>query len=285
MPFFKLSESEIREISKKHIESLEYWLRRVIHNSLSNYYGEKYWLYRNENEIYIIKKDIREKVSNRLAANGERFSRWIDATLLEHLIDIICKQNLYELHFKPFFESNFPLGREQLRFYLKNLSETRNRLYHVNPISIRQAEQAVCYSNDIIEAIKYNYLQLNRFMDFNAPSILSVTLSNGEKYYRQQMIKASNGVILNLRNSKFRCGDRIKIELEIDSSFEEDEYTISWQGINAATNSRSVDFEFKEQHVGEVFKIVSQIRTNKNWHRYNRYDDKLSFLFTILPPI
>jgi hypothetical protein len=287
MPLYKLSESEIRENSKKYLETLEYWLRRVIDNKLTEIYGSEYWNH-HDNGIYIIKKEIREKTTDRLNKYSERFSRWIDATLLEHLIDIICKEKLYKEYFKCFFEFNYPLGKEQLRISLSKLSETRNRLYHSNPISIRQAEQVICYTNDIIESIKEFYLKINQQMDFNAPTILSISFSDSTKIFRDAMVKSSNGIIVNKRATKYRCGDRLKMEIEIDSSFDNNEYNIiwNWKNINnIEPNKKDIEIQFTEEHIGETFAIRVKLISNKSWHRFNTFDDELSILLTVLPPI
>lgn len=287
MPLFKLNEAELRNSSKNYLETLEFWLRRVIDTKLTEVYGSKYWEY-HDNNIFLIKKEIREKSADRFKKYPERFTRWIDATLLEHLIDIICKEKLYKEFFNAYFKYNFPLGREQLRLNLTKLSEIRNRLYHSNPISVRQAEQAICYTNDIIESIKQFYLNTSQQMEFNAPSIISISFSNGTKIYKDAMVQASNGLIVRIKNTKFRCGEKIKMEIEVDSTFDANEYIIIWDCINvgtAETNKTDFELEFSENHVGELFKISVKLISNKNWHRYRTYDDSLSVLLTVLPPI
>lgn len=287
MPLYKLNEAELRNVSKNYIETLEFWLRRIIDTKLSEVYGNNYWEYCDQ-DIYLIKKEIREKATDRFNKYPERFSRWIDATLIEHLIDIICKEKLYKEFFKGYFEYNFPLGREQLRLNLTRLSEIRNRLYHSNPISIRQAEQAICYTNDMIESIKEFYLNTNQQMEFNSPSIISISFSNGTKIYKDSMTQASNGSIYRIRNTKFRCGDRLKMEIEVDSTFDEKDYIIFWD-FNSIENieidKKSIEIQFLEQHVAELFKISVKIISNKNWHRYRNYDDSLSISLTVLPPV
>lgn len=42
MPYCSISQPELRDIAKRHIETLEFWLRRFIDEALTKEYGEKY---------------------------------------------------------------------------------------------------------------------------------------------------------------------------------------------------------------------------------------------------
>jgi hypothetical protein len=99
MPLYKISNTELREYCKKYIETLEFWLRRLVDDTLLREYGKEYWNQFDENKNHLIKKEIKEKVSSRIEKNPEKFPRWIDATLLEHLSDILCKEFLYKKYF------------------------------------------------------------------------------------------------------------------------------------------------------------------------------------------
>ncbi|GAI06690.1 unnamed protein product, partial [marine sediment metagenome] len=46
MPFSRFKEEEKRSICKKKIENLEIWLRRLVHESLSEEYGSNYLEYK-----------------------------------------------------------------------------------------------------------------------------------------------------------------------------------------------------------------------------------------------
>jgi len=62
MTFSQLKEEEKRSICKTRIENLENWLRRLVHESLSKEYGSDYLEYKDKDNNYLIKAEIRKKV-------------------------------------------------------------------------------------------------------------------------------------------------------------------------------------------------------------------------------
>ena len=164
--------------------------------------------------------------------------------------------------------------------------EVRNLIYHSNHISVRQAEQTFCYSNDIIDSIKAYYKNENKEMDFNAPIIIKYSDSNGMNFFRDQFIIPTGNRILYFKDTKQRCGDKIRMEIEVDASFSPYEYTIEWAaGNQTLSSSTTVDIQFKEEDVSEVYQIIVTIKSNKSWHRHKYYDDSLTIMFPVLPPI
>src|SRR5690554_7847370 len=115
MPLYKLTEEEKKSYAKKYLENLEYWLRRIIDQKLEEKYGSDYFNYETTSGHFIIRKEIREKVASRFNKYSKRFQRKIDATLLEHLIELVCKETFYNEIFRCFFEFNFKLGRIELK--------------------------------------------------------------------------------------------------------------------------------------------------------------------------
>ena len=87
---FKLEDSEIRNICKEKIESLEYWLRRLIDETLSQAY-EDFVSYIDFNVNRLIKKKITDSITNRVSLEPNRYPRKIDAVLLN---DAINRYNL-----------------------------------------------------------------------------------------------------------------------------------------------------------------------------------------------
>ena len=59
------TEAEIREECKRRIESLEFWLRRLIDDTLKVKYGDDYINAKNANGDFILKKATREGISAR----------------------------------------------------------------------------------------------------------------------------------------------------------------------------------------------------------------------------
>ncbi len=292
MWYKKYNEAEIREIAKEHIEALEYWLRRLINDELTNSYEKNYNSLQTSEGHFLIKKKIREEVQTRISTNDKgRFPRWIDATTFDHLVDIICNPTLYKSSFRKVFHNRYIFDTDQIRIELGNLLEIRNRLYHLNPISNRQAEQAICYSNDFIDCIKNYYHETSQYMSFNAPSIIKYSDSYGNQFFSEHFIQSSIGVIVPrslFNHLTIRCGDSIKIELEIDASFDRNEYTIIWSlsGFDTSqfNNSNSFQITFTEAHVSTNCQINAKIISNKAWHRHKYFDDQIDIQLTVYPP-
>lgn len=285
MPLFKLTEEEKKGFAKKHLENLEYWLRRIIDQQLSKEYGEDFINYKSPDGHFLLRSQIREKINLRIESYPDRFLRKIDASLLEHLIEIICKEDLYKKHFCQIFKDNFKCGRIQLKDVLSQLSETRNRIYHINPISIRQLEKAICYSNDVIESIKGYYTKMNLEKKFNVPTILSYSDSFGQHFLREDIKIRTNCLIINNRKFEIYCYDTISMQIDIDPSFGQDEYDIIWNFDSIEIkNQKNIEITFKEKDVGEFRSVIVKIISKKSWHKLNGCDDCLALQFTILPP-
>ena len=63
MPFHQLSDDQRRALCKAALDSLEIWLRRVIHYSLNSQYGSEYLDARDATSgDKILKREIREKI-------------------------------------------------------------------------------------------------------------------------------------------------------------------------------------------------------------------------------
>lgn len=137
-----------------------------------------YLAYIHSNGDRLIKNEIVKSLQARKANEPHRYPRLIDAVLLDDAINIISNPNLYNKHFHEIFKSAYPDGREEARTFMKKLIPARNSLSHANPISTRQAEQVICYSNNIIDAIKKYYTLKNMDNEYNVPLILKIqTLS------------------------------------------------------------------------------------------------------------
>ena len=287
MPLFKLTDSEIREVARKHIESLEFWLRRTINDSLTSAYGKDYWSYHNDKGLFLLKQEIRNKVSERVSAEPDRYPRWIDATLIEHQVFIICKEDLYNDYFRPYFETEFRFGRIHLKSVFDTLIKIRNKVSHANPTSIRDAEKAICYSNDLIDSIKKYYSDHNMNQDFNVPRILSYSDSLGNKVYSEEWEEgALNSIKLNVGNTKFRPGDRIRMSVEIDSSFALDEYKIEWSiDYKIRATGELIELVFTDEDVDANFMVKARVTSNKAWHKYGSYDDIIRIHMSVFPPL
>jgi hypothetical protein len=239
------------------------------------------------------KKSIVETLEERLKKEPHRYARKIDAVLLSDAIDIICNPNLFGPYFREPLKLAYPDGREEARTFMFRLLDPRNRLAHANSISVRQAEQVACYSNDIIESLKSHYSEQGMSQEYNVPLILKVVDSFGNVFHRNQLpIAPTGGVMKDMRtetNNFLRPGDTLTVKVEIDPAFSPDGYTISWySGLGPSDNiPRGVKaiIHITPKHVGETFAITCQIATNKEWHRLgNGIDDSLFLFYKVLPP-
>ena len=193
MSFHMLSEASLRTGCKEAIEALELWLRRMIEIALRPAFGEDY-LNAQPNGQYIFKQELRSRLEGRNREAPEKYARPIDAALLEDEIYIVCHQPVYGEHFRPFFEFSYPhSSRDQVRSFLERLVDPRNSLMHSNPISVRQAEQVICYSYDVIESIKAHLEELNMGREYNAPRIIKLSDSNGAAFHDAQIRRNNTG--------------------------------------------------------------------------------------------
>ena len=290
MPFNRLKEEEKRSICKKEIENLENWLRRLVHESFSREYGNNYLEYKDKNNNYLIKTEIRQKVKSLINKELKRFPRNIDAFFLPDLIYIICRVNLYNKFFKVPFTKAFPEGRNEARTFLQRLEPPRNALSHANPISDRQAEQVICYCHDIIESLKEYYFKMGKECEYNVPRIIKITDFLGNTIHLNEL-GDSPVYYWHLRDRKnyLRPGDKFRIEIEIDPSFKNSSYTVKWgiqsENINAFTNKTKISFEINVEHVGDFFNVMCKIISSKNWHKYGNWDDCDYICYNDLPPL
>ena len=291
MLFSQLKEEEKRSICKKEIENLENWLRRLAHESLSKEFGKDYLEHKDENNNYLISRKIMQNIKERIKSEPKRYPRCIDAFLLSDLIYIICRDDLYNKVFKDPFSKAFPDGNNEARTFLERLVEPRNALYHANPISNRQAEQVICYCHDIIDSIKEYYFKMGTEHEFNVPSIIKITDSFGNSIHSNEIKERSPFIwdLVNDRKNYLFPGDNLGIEIEVDPSFEPSSYTIEWiiknENIEKNNNKTRISFKLGAKHVGELCIVKCIIISNKNWHKYNGYDDKITIFYKVLPPL
>lgn len=295
MPLHRLPIGEIRDYCKRDIESLEYWLRRLIDEVLSDAYGSNYLYAKDKDGNNIINSPLRGRIQSLYDNEPGRFSRLIDAALLDYCIDIVCNPVLFKEHFREAFKSAFPDGdsRNETRTFLKRLVKPRNQLYHANPISVRQAEQVICYTHDIIESLKNYYTKLNKASNYNVPIIIKITDSLGNEIHSTQINRNATGrgcCILTKDEKNFlRPGDTLQLGVEVDSSFPVDSYDIEWvcsyPGYDIIDNDRNLVLPIDEKCVREDFTIYCKVTSHEGWHRCGDCDDCVSLVYKVLPPI
>lgn len=300
-----ISFDNIREMSKNQIEIFEHWSRRLINDFFKKDYGDDYLDAMVTEEQPLIKSDIRKRIRGRKASDPGRFPRDIDAILLEDIMYFFTRDDLYRKYFKNVFEPSYS-GQAELRRIMKRLVDIRNKLSHGNHISIREAEQVLCYTNDFIDAYKLYYLKEGREKDFNVPVFLSLSDSQGNNVYRKKI----EGVweVWNVRKedkermpeyysdaiiTRHRSGEEYCIELNVDNVFSPDSYKVEWyiemhyKKIMTG-NGKGINIKFTNDMVSSAPEIVAKLVTDKTWHRFGSSgcDDIVKIhLNTVLPPI
>lgn len=286
------NDSEIRSSCKERIESLEHWLRRLIDDLLSSAYGD-YFGHIDVHGNRLIKKSLSDQVEERRAREPQRYPRKIDAVLLDDAINIICNPHLYNAHFKSALHNAYPNGVAETRIFLERIAAPRNNLAHANSIGLRQAEQIICYTNDVIDSLKTYYIERGMQNLYNAPSILKFVDSFGNTLTRSQFGSHPSGGILKslIDDPRFylRPGDVLTLEIEVDPAFTQDGYILKWKVPRKMPplphdNARIV-VPIAVEHVQEMLWINCTLITSREWHRHGSHDDTIHVAYRVLPPL
>lgn len=286
--YYKMPEGELRSICKVSIENLEKWARLIIDKEMTNQYGKNYF-YATENNSPIIKKEIIEKTEKMKKENSNRFSRNIDTLFLDEIIYFLCKKDLYKKCFKKCLDITYPDGRMEAKTFLSKIIPIRNKLSHSNPISIREAEKAICYSNDFVEGAKEYMKQEGKQTEYNVPNIIKINDSLGNEYFLNKNVSFEMIEIKDDNNlHEFEIGDKYSVWLTLDPSFERERYIFCWSAENGTklqvNNLDRIDLVLDESLVGERQAIYCTLKSNNNWHRYRGYDQQFAIVFKVLPP-
>lgn len=282
---------KIRSECKIVIENLEIWIRNIIDKELTGKYGSQFWDFQDADGNRLISNGIIKEAKARFENEPERYPRFVDTLLLDDIIRIICKPDLYREVFNPYLVNAFPDGNAVARTYLNKLIPIRNKLYHSNPISNHEALQAMCYSNDIVNSIKQCYKEKNMEKKYNAPTIIKISDSFGNQFNESQISRNNTGrghCDTRKKDLKVSVGDKIIIEVEIDPSFDPSGYEISWvfdkkdQSTFTEVGNR-IEIDIENKHVRTDFGIYCLVKSNKEWHRCGNVDDSVSMYYEIIP--
>ena len=168
--FYTYTEEELRSFCRQSIESLEMWARRLIHEKLTKKYGMDFVNNKTSEENYLIKREVRDHIQSMLSSNHGRFHRAVDTLFFEHIIYFLCNPAFYRDMFGEALKYAYPIGNNEARDFLERITPIRNALSHSNPISIRQAERAICYSPDFVEGLKQYYREKRRRTNVERPT-------------------------------------------------------------------------------------------------------------------
>ena len=128
-------------------------------------------------------------------------------------------------------------------------------------------------------------MKTGREQDYNVPFFVKVEDSLGRCGYRNET--AVEKISLPYEETRFRPGDEYKIWVEVDGSFPEDFYEISWW-MNDKKVSTGKEFIFKPtiDMVASMQFVYCNLKTQRQWHKYRTYDDSFSvYIGEIFPPI
>ena len=171
---------ETRAACKGKIESLEFWLRRLIDLRLTAIHGPNYFDEVDATGAHLFSTSVRKHATDMMSAHPGRYQRRIDTLLLEDEAKTIFK--LFG-EFRDAF-AGVAHNREAVQQQLNHIVAARNPLYHANPVTLRQAERAYCYSSDIIDSIQDFYRKQAMAYLYDAPLILRMSDSLGHVQHR-----------------------------------------------------------------------------------------------------
>lgn len=278
--YFNLDETEIRNICNHQIETLEHWGRRLLDESFRKDYGNNYLDAEITSGQPLVKKVIVDKIRGRVKSDPLRYPREIDAIVIEDLVYFLCREDLYKKYFVNIFEPYFS-GIAEIRNVLDKISSIRNKLAHGHTISVHEAEQAVCYSNDFIDCFKMHYQKIGKEQDYNVPIFIEVHDSEGGNYIRKDTKHSwdlwpghnySNYPNIG-KEIRLRSGDEYKLKVIVDSSFDSSSYRIEWSidyefhRAKAGTGS-TIEFTATDDMVSRMIELKIKLITNKSWHRF-----------------
>jgi hypothetical protein len=276
MPLHSLPEEQLRTICRQRIEACELWLRRLLHDKLVERFGAGY----AEAEWNAGQKVLSAPIRRRIADRGEDAPRPMDALYLTDLCNLICRQDLYDAFFRPVFESAMR-SPDQIRWVLDRLTEIRNALSHARVISVREAEQAICYSGDIVDPIKYFYREAKMSEAFPAPSFTRFIDSLGNTRHLSKPVEN-----LSFRDTPLYEGDKLRMEVEVDASFPPGSYDVTWEVLSNAPRKLSgtaIEIEFGPGDIQTSLVIVCNVISKAAWHRFPNSDGQLNLGYEVRP--
>ena len=293
MPLHALSDDERRSHCRREIEALEHWLRRLVHETFSRIYGPAYLDANGEEGNRLFASKVADEIKARHGREPLRFPRLIDAADLDDLVNVICKSETYMRHFRDVLQVAFPQGNEVARTFLKRIIEVRHKLSHANPITVHEAMRVICYTQDVLAALKEHYVAMNQEMEYNVPLVTKVIDSQGNVRHASEIRRNSSGSGVCLfhkeLSGRLYPGDRLVIEVEVDPTFERPSYMIRWgwpsRKLVDPGDSERVVIDIHKSHVQPKFPITCAVKSNKDWHKHGSYDDIVTIYYKILPPI
>ena len=292
-PLINLTEVELRELCRQHIDTFESWSRRLIDELFKKNYGTDYFNCMLTDDQPLIKAEIKKRIEQRVHDNPGRFPRKVDAILLEDVEYFLCRNDLYNGHFRTILEP-FYSGDSEVRKVLERLIPIRNKLAHSNTISLHEAEQCLCYTEDFVALFKQYYSKVGKEKDYNVPVFLRIKDILGN-----DIVREDTGCSWKLYfygttapEIRLRSGDHYKLWVEVDSSFDSSFYEVNWSVIQNYTTvlhkgtGTVIEFTLTNENVSYAPEINIRLVTKRDWHRFHKIDDCITLHYSdVLPPI
>ncbi len=285
MALHQIPSEDLRVSCRQRLEACELWLRRLVHDKFIAEFGNDYIQNATVSGQAIFNTAIRKHVASRLSASPGHYARPIDTLQLDHLAKVICKHDSYKEFFRDAFQYEFPAGNDHLRLTIGRLLPIRNALAHANPLSLTDAERVLCYCSDIISSLSQHYAAIGMSEEFNAPSFTRFFDSTGNVKHLTETI----GQLNFTKGTALRCGQQVRFEMEVDSHYPPDDYTVKWQVVNIlhgeSGHGTSFQLTLLPKHVNKSFCIFVSVKSKKDWHRHGDYDAKFNLVYKVLPPL
>jgi hypothetical protein len=281
-----LTEVDCREIARRHLDSAEAWLRRLIDHQLSAAFGANYWDAKTTAGAPVISQRLRKAVAERRRAEPNRYTRNIDATQFDEAIKVVLHPELYGGHFRLALALAYPDGEAEARTFLSRLNDHRNRIAHGRTCSQRDLEQCVCYSNDLADSLKAFFRNQNMARTFNVPTFTRVVDNRGNEFHLSPT-PDGQGQFIDVRargKGELYPGDELVIEAEVDQSFSG--YTVQWMTFNGDRGTGPIArLTIEPKHVGVQMDVRFEVVSAEQWHKLLGCDDRLDLRYRVLPPV
>lgn len=290
MPLYSLPQSELREHCRRSIEGLELWLRRLVHDTFSDAFGPNYIDAVTAKGDRLIRCPLADRLKRRMAAEPARYSRPIDAAVLDDLIDLLCNPPHYKAYFATPLADAFPDGSTEARTFLRRLAPPRNALAHANPITVHDAHRVLCYALDVVEALKRHYVEMNKAQLYNVPTVIRIVDSLGHAVDLSASAARLQAEIHDYSNdppSFLRSGSTLSIEVDVDPAFDPADYEIRWSVASIAFAQqlgRRFSLRLEERYVMARLCVVCWVTSKKSWHKFGTHDDQVEMAYRVLPP-
>ena len=122
---------------------------------------------------------------------------------------------------------------------------------------------------------------------WNVPRIIRVADSLGNVYDNPTDSHTQQSIFLP--HQEIRYGDTYSVTVDIDSSFCETEYDITWKNQNHEEeefkNNKHFTVTFGDNDVSENHTITCTIKSHKPWHKYHYHDCRITLIFPVYPPL